>query len=316
MAGILNEEDQDLLSLLNPEAKIIGNELEHALESLGRHWEHLRPIEIHPDFRWFIYKQVVESQLNNLYHWKRLCLANNPLYRLAEWLDSSNFTVILSGAGMSTESGLPDFRSKGGWWRNIDPHQVATVNAIEENYELFRDFYMYRIDTAEQCSPHAGHRILAKWERDGRIHGIATQNVDGYHAAAGSHKIAELHGNIRSIRCHHCGRGSKVTDFKNKLYCSQCHGPLRPNVVLFGERLPEKDWNQAVQWFHSAELVIVIGTSLQVAPASQLPHLTSGRTVLMNMVLPEEIKPSYDLLIHGKAGQLLVELDEMLGYFH
>jgi NAD-dependent deacetylase len=238
-------------------------------------------------------------------------LGNNPLYRLAEWISLSNFTVVLSGAGMSTESGLPDFRSKDGWWRRLDPHQVSNLDTLEDNYELFRDFYMYRIETVERHAPHLGHRILAKWEKKGRIHGIATQNVDGYHAAAGSEKVAELHGNIRSIRCHRCGRGAAVSDFLSKRNCSACQGRLRPNVVLFGEMLPEKAWNQAMQWFRSAELVIVIGTSLQVAPASQLPQLTSGRTVYMNMEIPDRLY-RFDLAIQGKAQNLLAELDEML----
>jgi NAD-dependent SIR2 family protein deacetylase len=310
MPDILDEEDQDLLPLPHKK-EIVGTDLRLALEKLGRHWRHLRPIEVHPDFGWSVYKQVLESPPIHLLHWKRVCLGNNPLYRLAEWISLSNFTVVLSGAGMSTESGLPDFRSKDGWWRRLDPHQVSNLDTLEDNYELFRDFYMYRIETVERHAPHLGHRILAKWEKKGRIHGIATQNVDGYHAAAGSEKVAELHGNIRSIRCHRCGRGAAVSDFLSKRNCSACQGRLRPNVVLFGEMLPEKAWNQAMQWFRSAELVIVIGTSLQVAPASQLPQLTSGRTVYMNMEIPDRLY-RFDLAIQGKAQNLLAELDEML----
>ncbi|MNB78411.1 NAD-dependent protein deacetylase [compost metagenome] len=316
MKDVLNEEDQNLSPLLNPRTRMIGCDLELALRSLGRHWKQLRPAEIHPDFRWSIYKLIMESRASSLYHWQKLCLKNNPLYQLAEWISSSKHTVVLSGAGMSTESGLPDFRSRDGWWRNMDPHKVANVTAIEENYELFWGFYKYRIETVEQYSPHIGHRILAKWEKNGWIHGISTQNVDGYHVVAGNHNIVELHGNIRSIRCHYCGRSSDVADFLNRLNCSSCQGPLRPNVVLFGEMLPDNAWNQAFQWFNHAELVLVIGTSLQVAPANQLPCLTSGHTVYMNMEMPEELDPSFDLMIKGKVGQLLAELDEMLDYIH
>jgi len=236
-----------------------------------------------------------------------------PLYRLAEWIASSHFTIVLTGAGMSTESGLPDFRSKEGWWRRIDPHQVANVDALERNYELFRDFYTYRIETVEQYAPHAGHQILSKWEKEGLLQGIATQNVDGYHSAAGSEKVAELHGNIRSVRCHRCCRPADVSDFLSRGHCSVCQGLLRPNVILFGEMLPEKAWSQALAWFGSAELVIVIGTSLQVAPVSQLPQYTSGRTAYLNMEMPQG-SHRFDLAIQGRARTLLQQLDEMLEY--
>src|SRR5690554_4568495 len=104
---------------------------------------------------------------------------NNNIEKLAELLKESKDTVVLTGAGISTESGVPDFRSKGGWWRKINPSEVATVDAFENNYDLFREFYKYRINLLKSCHFNAGHKILADWEREGLIKAIVTQNVDG-----------------------------------------------------------------------------------------------------------------------------------------
>ncbi|HZG88050.1 NAD-dependent deacylase [Paenibacillus sp.] len=238
-------------------------------------------------------------------------MSENALERAAEWLRTSRRTVALTGAGMSTESGLPDFRSKDGWWRKLDPHAVANVDTLEDNYELFRDFYRYRIETLAKHAPHEGHRVLARWERAGLLQAIATQNVDGFHQAAGSERVAELHGSLRSARCHGCGRPAETAAFAGGAACASCGGRLRPNVVLFGETLPERAWREALGWFREAELVLVIGTSLQVAPASALPQYTDGRTVYLNMEIGGAAE-RFDLAIAGRAGELLQALDRMV----
>ena len=126
--------------------------------------------------------------------------------------------------------GIPDFRSAGGWWRNIDPATVASTYALENQYELFRDFYIMRINTLEGCKPHEGHKVLAEWEKRGLLHCIATQNVDRFHQEAGSRNVYELHGNIRTIRCEDCNNAAVLKDFGKKS-CTKCSGKLRPNVV-------------------------------------------------------------------------------------
>ncbi|MCR2804849.1 SIR2 family NAD-dependent protein deacylase [Paenibacillus soyae] len=235
----------------------------------------------------------------------------NALKELAQKLHLANGAVaVLTGAGMSMESGLPDFRSKDGWWRGIDPMTVATADALERNYELFREFYRFRIETAERYAPHEGHRILADWERGGTIRGIATQNVDGFHAMAGSRSIAELHGSIRTARCQRCGQEATTASFVGGQSCAGCQGKLRPNVVLFGEPLPERAWNQALAWIREAELVLVIGTSLQVAPANQLPRLTSGCKAYIGLE-PADGSYGFDISIQGKAGETLAALDAL-----
>ena len=231
--------------------------------------------------------------------------------RLAGWIKQSDFTVVLTGAGMSTESGLPDFRSKSGWWKSYDPSALASVDAMKTNYTLFHEFYCMRIKALEKCQPHKGHHILAEWEKKGLIHSIATQNVDGFHRAAGSVNVHELHGSLRSIRCLGCGMRGGVEDFINKAGCRSCGKNLRPGVVLFGEMLPADAWDSAFNDIGKADLVIVIGTSLQVYPANQLPSLTKGRKVLINCEVPAG-SSKFDMVVKGKAGDVLAELDGML----
>lgn len=226
---------------------------------------------------------------------------------LSEWLQSSNNTVILTGAGMSTESGIPDFRSTSGWWNNIDPRTVATTEALARNYSLFHEFYKMRIENLEKVAPHEGHQILADWEKRGIVSLIATQNVDGFHQLAGSQRIEELHGSIRSVRCHRCEKVAPMESFFHKESCAQCGGKLRPNVVLFGENLPQVSWNNAMEAIRAAELVLVIGTSLEVYPVNQLPMMTKGKTAYINLDIAHHAV-QFDLTIEGKVKEVLQKL--------
>lgn len=230
------------------------------------------------------------------------------IHQLAEWLKQSKRTVVLTGAGMSTESGVPDFRSKDGWWRNIDPATVATVQALEQDYDLFHAFYCARLDALKGCEPHEGHYILADWESRGLIKRVATQNVDGFHRKAGNIAVDELHGSIHHVSCQRCGARAAEKDFCDKQPCSQCGGKLRPGIVLFGEVLPEQAWNQALEAIQQADVVLVIGTSLQVYPVNQLPRMTSGKLVYMNREV-EGFEQDFDLIVEGSAKELLQEVD-------
>jgi NAD-dependent deacetylase len=236
---------------------------------------------------------------------------NQPEVELASWLKQSNGTVILTGAGMSTESGLADFRSKSGWWKNIDPTTVATIDALEGNYTLFQEFYKRRIEDLKLVKPHEGHYILALWEQKGIVQAISTQNVDGFHQKAGSQNVSELHGSITSVRCHNCLGEGEMVDFLNQIRCMDCGGKLRPNVVLFGELLPVHAWEASMEAIRRAELVIVIGTSLQVYPVNQLPSMTSGKIAMINME-PTNQDKQFDLSIYKKAGVALKEVDQLL----
>lgn len=223
-------------------------------------------------------------------------------------LEASKHTVVLTGAGMSTESGVPDFRSSSGWWQQIDPRTVATTEALTNNYPLFHQFYVARMEALQQAAPHEGHFILADWQKRGLVTHIATQNVDGFHTQAGSVNVDELHGSIRTVRCDQCGKSAQEEAFKAMRKCT-CGGKLRPNVVLFGETLPQKSWNHTLSHMKAAELVIVIGTSLEVYPVNQLPLMTRGKTVYINLTTGNG---DYDLMIAGKAGEVLRGVNDLL----
>ncbi|CAM4444982.1 SIR2 family NAD-dependent protein deacylase [Paenibacillus tarimensis] len=236
------------------------------------------------------------------------------LQTAAAIIGSSKRLVVLTGAGCSVDAGVPDFRSPSGWWRQINPQTVATVKALEENYELFHAFYSARIRHLKQIVPHKGHEVLSRWEREGRIQLIATQNVDGLHQLAGNVQVKELHGSIRSFRCQRCGRPAEEEAFLAGEAC-QCGGRLRPNVVLFGEGmdLPQQAWNAARQAIEAADAVLVIGTSLQVSPANQLPYMTKGKLLLINK---EETgsEHRFDCCLQGGAEELLLQLDGLFDY--
>lgn len=231
------------------------------------------------------------------------------IMQLATWLKEAHTTVVLTGAGMSTESGVPDFRSTKGLWKQLDPQRVATVEAFEHHYPLFHEFYTTRLNHLAHCTPHEGHHILAALEQQQYISLIATQNVDGFHTQAGSENVAELHGNIHAIRCQNCGDAHTTAQFVAAQLC-ECGGRLRPSVVLFGEYLPEDAWEKAFSAIERADLVIVIGTSLQVSPVNQLPAMTRGKKVYINAEV--DGKHLFDLTIEGSARETLIALRNLL----
>ncbi|MBA4538693.1 NAD-dependent protein deacylase [Bacillus aquiflavi] len=221
--------------------------------------------------------------------------------------EASN-VVLLTGAGMSTESGLPDFRSSNGLWNKEDPSRIASVDALNQNVEQFFQFYLHRVIGLKECKPHKGHRILAKWEREGLINTIITQNVDGFHQEAGSQNVAELHGTLQNVHCESCGKSSSSEIYLTRRYQCECGGVLRPSVVLFGEMLPEKAFTIATEESQKADLFIVLGSSLTVTPANQFPLLAKengAKLVIINME-PTQFDMYADLTIHGqKIGDVL-----------
>ncbi|RXZ00434.1 SIR2 family NAD-dependent protein deacylase [Fictibacillus sp. S7] len=229
--------------------------------------------------------------------------------QLASWLNHSSFTVVLSGAGMSTESGIPDFRSHNGLWKNFDPAYVSSVEALDNHYDLFNEFYSLRLQDVETCNPHEGYEALARLQQNGLIHAIATQNVDGFHRRAGGKNIYELHGSLHNIYCHTCNKVHSAEDFKKGSTCS-CGGKLRPSIVLFGELLPEEVWHQAMSAIRQADLVLIIGTSLQVYPVNQLPSMAKGKTVLINRE-PTSMDYLFDLSIYSSAKDTLLEVEQL-----
>jgi NAD-dependent deacetylase len=231
----------------------------------------------------------------------------------AALLRSTGRAVALTGAGISTESGLPDFRSPGGLWANVDPMAIASRSALERRPEAFYEFYRSRLSQLGQAQPNAGHVALAALERAGRLHAVITQNVDGLHQAAGSRQVIELHGNLREAACTGCGAIGSISLIVEALEagalprCGRCDGVLKPNVVLFEDLMPEGPWERAVLAARACDVMLVVGSSLQVTPAAYLPQEAldhGGRLIIIN----REATP-YDrfatVTIEGDAGQVL-----------
>ncbi|MFP3125358.1 NAD-dependent deacylase [Ectobacillus funiculus] len=236
----------------------------------------------------------------------------NKAEQLASLVRNAKHMVVLTGAGMSTESGIPDFRSSEGLWKKYDPFTVSHVDTIDNDYDAFHSFYGQRIaQQLQNISPNEGHNILARWEAAGIVKFLATQNVENLHQRAGSKNVAQLHGGLDHIYCHHCGTPSTLEAFLEKKPCSSCGGRLRPNIVLFGEMLPQDVWSQAFTEIARSDLLLIIGTSLRVSPVNQLPLEARGKIAIINMdETPFDEK--FDLVIREKAAEVLREVESLL----
>jgi NAD-dependent deacetylase len=242
---------------------------------------------------------------------RSLYLEGSTLFK--KWLHESKYAVVFTGAGMSTESGLPDFRSANkGLWKQQDPNKIATTEALNTNVEAFIDFYRERVLKVKAYEPHKGHYILADWERQGLIKSIITQNVDGFHQQAGSKRVAELHGTLQKLHCQSCGKEYSSEEYVNKDYYCTCGGVLRPSIVLFGETLPMEAFQFALEEAEKADLFIVLGSSLSVTPANQFPLIAKehgARLVIINRE-PTQLDDYADQVIHNRAiGEILAEIN-------
>jgi NAD-dependent deacetylase len=200
---------------------------------------------------------------------------------LAELLRGARSAVALTGAGVSVPSGIPDFRSPGtGLWENVDPMEVAHISVFERDPERFWRYYRPRFQTLGDKRPNAAHAALAELERRGLLAGVITQNIDRLHRAAGSREVVEVHGSIETSSCVECGasfeleRVEALFDATGVAHCAGCGGAVKPDVVLFGELLPEAAMARAQELAEAAELMLCVGSSLAVYPVAGLPELT------------------------------------------
>lgn len=201
-------------------------------------------------------------------------LESEQLDALARCWSSARACVVLTGAGMSTESGLPDFRSAGGLWRQSRRfEELASVSALQRWPDEFDEFYRFRMQELARHAPHVGHSALAALQEHGYVKTLITQNVDGFHELAGSREVLCLHGNLRQVRCQACGRRHAEAGYLKGLSRCDCSGKLRPSVVLFGEALDETVLAAAFAGAREADLFIVLGSSLRVSPANALPEV-------------------------------------------
>lgn len=234
---------------------------------------------------------------------------------LARSQHRSRHFVALTGAGISTESGLPDFRSPGGLWAGVNPLEVATLSAFRRRPEAFYEFYRKRLAMLAGAKPNPAHGALVDLESFG-LRAVVTQNVDGLHHAAGSRRVIELHGNLREAACVECGRTAPIKvitealDRRSFPVCEHCGGPLKPNVVLFEELLPETAYLEAETEVRQADVLLVAGSSLQVTPAAWLPEVAKAHGAAVIIANDEATAMDHvaDVVLRGRVGKILPDL--------
>jgi NAD-dependent deacetylase len=228
---------------------------------------------------------------------------------LAELVRELQPCVVLTGAGISTESGIPDFRSDDGIWKDVDPFEVASIQAFRRDPGRVWDFYRKRIGLLRRAEPNAAHHALARLEERGHVQAVVTQNIDTLHTRAGSRNVVEVHGSIRFADCPCCPWREPADAVLAQLEasstpsCPQCGEVLKPGVVLFGELLPAEAIERATELARGARLVLVVGSSLEVWPVAGLP-LEAGAFAIVNRG-PTALDEQAVLKVDAGAGETL-----------
>ena len=239
--------------------------------------------------------------------------------RLAGLIRGAGSTVALTGAGVSVPSGIPDFRTpKTGLWADVDPMEVAHIDVFERDPARFWSYYRPRFHSLGDKRPNAAHEALAELERRGLIEGVITQNIDRLHGAAGSRNVVEVHGSIETSSCRRCEASygidevDSLFDVEGVAICTDCGGPVKPDVVLFGELLPETAMARAQELAEAADLMLCVGSSLAVHPAAGLPGLTLERGGALAIVTkgPTPYDEEAEVKLEGEVD---VELSALVG---
>ena len=241
--------------------------------------------------------------------------------RLAELIRDADSAVALTGAGVSVPSGIPDFRTPGkGMWTRVDPMKVAHIDAFRRDPKAFWDYYRPRFETLGDKQPNPAHEALADLERRGLLDAVITQNIDRLHRAAGSQRVVEVHGTIETSSCTSCGATFRLEEVDSLFgedgvaECRLCLGAVKPDVVLFGELLPEEAMLEAQELAEGADLMLCVGSSLEVHPVAGLPAIcleTGGRLAIVTQSSTPydrmaEVKLSGDVV--GELGAVLAAL--------
>ena len=240
----------------------------------------------------------------------------------AELVQSANVIVAFTGAGISTPSGIPDFRSnKSSLWEQHDPMEVASIYGFRKNPQAFFDWVRPLAQKTIEAQPNPAHFALVQLEAIGKLDSIITQNIDMLHTRAGSSTVYELHGHMREVTCIHCFTKYKadmviqdVVKTGNVPKCPKCQGVLKPDVILFGEQLPYKQVKLAKDAVRKCDLMIVIGSSLEVYPASDLPvlaHRNNAKIIIINLQ-PTPLDKLADIIIRDNVATTLPAIMEQL----
>jgi NAD-dependent deacetylase len=237
--------------------------------------------------------------------------------RLAEIVRANAPCVVLTGAGISTESGIPDFRSPTGMWAQFDPLEYGSIDAFRADPARVWSFYAPRFSMLTDAEPNDGHRALAELEESGYVRAIVTQNIDLLHERAGSREVVEVHGSIRSASCPRCGTRVPLAEVLELLPvppCPSCAAVLKPDVVFFGELLPEDAIDRAYALARETRLLLVVGSSLEVYPVAGLPDetLAAGGSVAIVNHGATPFDAAASVRIDGGAGETLRALADAL----
>lgn len=240
--------------------------------------------------------------------------------KVGRWLTQSESVYALTGAGVSTDSGIPDFRGKDGLWKDRDPMEVASSRALHEHPERFFRFWDEHFSKLGRVDPNITHQVLAQLEEANLLAGVVTQNIDGLHHKAGSENVFRLHGNYKVSKCEGCGREFSTAQIFQRFEaegevprCRDCGGLIRPDVVLFNEQLPEAV-TEAEKLLSRADLLLVLGSSLGVYPAASLvshSKETGGKVVIINND-PTPYDHLADLVYRGGLAEAMEALKKNL----
>ena len=260
----------------------------------------------------------------------------DKIAQLYKMIKESNNIVFFGGAGVSTESGIPDFRSKDGLYNQEDvkfdsvtPEYLLSRECLYNSSKMFYEFYRRKLDT-RNIKPNVTHKVLAKLEDMGKLKAIVTQNIDGLHQMAGSKNVFEIHGTSQRVVCSKCGKrynSNYIFESKEDIPTCECRGLIRPSIVLYGESLPKVALDMAYEALESADMLIVAGTSLNVYPAASLVKAFQGkhRVVLNREPIDMKLNDEYDSFIQCSMGDVFSEIEKMLemestpddnGWFH
>jgi NAD-dependent deacetylase len=241
---------------------------------------------------------------------------------LAEWVARSNYMTAFTGAGISTSSGIPDFRSpESGLWEKANPEKVASIYGFRHNPQAFYDWVRPLAEKTLAAKPNPAHIALYELEKLGKLKAVITQNIDMLHTKAGNSHVYELHGHMREATCIHCFREYECPSLLQQFMqdgqvprCSVCGGVIKPNVILFGEQLPYEPLQNSKKAARESDLMIVIGSSLEVAPASDIPLIAkrNGAKVAIINKDATELDPMLDLVIQGDCAEILPALVQCL----
>ena len=233
---------------------------------------------------------------------------------VAGQLRNAKKIVFVTGAGISQESGIPTFRGKNGYWGKHDPMKLATIDAFYDDPKLVWEWYDDRRKNIFSAQPNPGHKAIAELEKLAKVV-VLTQNIDGLHQRAGSSHVLELHGSIIRIKCTICNYHDDITGgFQELPPLCKCGNILRPDVIWFGEILPQDIWQEAITESNSCDVMIIAGTSLVVSPANTLPIYAKQNNAILIEVNPEETAMSQDmdLSIRDSSANVLPRLVEFL----